>query len=98
MAPYPPPSIKPAAPYEETLEQLLPAIVEADLHSNHLQEGETHVKRWIEMARTNRIHRVPALIMAYNQYSAILTKLHRNKEADHYKQEADKINKSIIPL
>ncbi|MBU6451064.1 MAG: hypothetical protein KGS72_04745 [Cyanobacteria bacterium REEB67] len=28
----------------------------------------------------------------------ILTKMHRTKEAQHYKDEADKINKSIRPL
>lgn len=89
---------KPAAPYEETLEQLLPALVEADTLSNHLSEGEVHVKRLINMAQTERIVRVPNLMFAYNQYSALLTKMHRNKEAAHYKREAEKINSTIRGL
>jgi tetratricopeptide (TPR) repeat protein len=89
---------KPPAPYEETLEQLLPALIEADINSNHLIEGETHVKRLIDMAQKNRIHKVPGLMFAYNQYAEILAKMHRTKEAKHYKDEADKINKSFRPL
>jgi len=89
---------KPPAPYEETLEQLLPALVEADTLSNHLAEGEVQVKRLITMAQNERIQRVPNLMFAYTQYSELLKKMHRNKEAAHYKQEADKINSSIRGL
>jgi len=89
---------KPPSPYEETLEQLLPALVEAETQSNHLTEGEVHIKRFITMAQTERIQRVPNLMFAYTQYSALLTKMHRTKEAAHYKQEADKINSTIRGL
>jgi len=89
---------KPPCPYEETLEQLLPALVEAETQSNHLAEGEVHIKRLITMAQTERIQRVPNLMFAYNQYSQLLTKMHRAREAAHYKQEAEKINSTIRGL
>lgn len=89
---------KPEAPYEETLEQLLPALVEADIESNHLTAGEVHVKKLIALAQNNRIHKVPNLMFAYNQYSKLLQKQHRNVEAAKYKQEADKINSTIRGL
>ncbi len=89
---------KPKTPYEDTLGDLLPALIKAETECRHWQPAETHVKRLIKMADTNRIIRVPNLMFAYSQYAELLAKQHRNKEAEIYRKKAEAINKSIRPL
>ena len=89
---------KPPSPYESTLEQLLPALAEAEQNSNHSSQAAAQIRRLINLAENNRINRVPNLLSAYNLYSQILKGMHRDKEAAHYKEKAEQLNKSIVGL
>lgn len=85
-------------PYEETLQQLLPQLATAEIGANQLTAAEIHLKRLIELSSSNPATDKSALMSAYSNYAALLRKVHRDKEAQVYKQRADKLNSSFIPL
>lgn len=85
-------------PYEETLQELLPQLVTAEIGANQLAPAEIHLKRQIKLSSSNPVADKLSLMSAYSQYAELMRKLHRNKEAAEYQRKADKINSSFIPL
>ncbi len=85
-------------PYEETLQELLPQLISAELEANELNIVEAHIKRLIALQGANQVTDQLALMSAYTSYSQLMRKRHRNKEADEYQRKADQINASFKPL
>jgi hypothetical protein len=90
--------VRPPAPYEEALEQLLPALVTAEIETRHFDPCETHVKRLIALAQNGKIAKVPYLMSAYWQYASLLRAQHRDREAQIFQEKGDAINSSIKGL
>ena len=85
-------------PYEETLQDLLPQLISAELEANELTVAETHIKRLIALKGTNPVADKLSLMSAYSSYSQLMRKLHRPKDAEMYQRKADEINSSFKPL
>lgn len=85
-------------PYEETLQQLLPALATAQIGANRLAQAEATIKRLLKVTTTNPVADKVTLMSAYAQYSETLRKLGRNKEADEYLRKSQEISKSFIGL
>lgn len=85
-------------PYEETLQELLPQLISAELEANELTIVESHIKRLIALKGQNPVADKLSLMSAYSSYSQLMRKLHRPKEAEYYQRKADEINSSFKPL
>jgi hypothetical protein len=85
-------------PYEETLQELLPQLISAELEANELNIVEPHIRRLIALQGPNQVADKLALMSAYSSYSQLMRKRQRNKEADEYQRKADQINASFKPL
>jgi hypothetical protein len=85
-------------PYEDMMENLLPALISSESGCGHLTRAEEHCKRLIAICNSNAGRRLPGLMSAYWQYADVLRKMHRTKEAEQFQRKGDQINKSIIPL
>ncbi len=85
-------------PYEETLQELLPQLVSAELSSNQLAFAEQHLNRLIKLKGPNDVADKVSLISAYSSYAELMRRRHRPKEAAAYQRKADEINASFKPL
>ncbi len=85
-------------PYEELMQNLLPALISAESGSAQYKQAEIHIKRLIALASTDPVSAKLNLMSAYRQYAEVLRKTHRTAEAKVYEQKADTINKSFKPL
>lgn len=91
-------NVNPRKPYEEMMENLLPALVQAEIATKNYKLAETHIKRQIALSAQNEVTGKLNLISAYTAYASLLRKLGRAAEAKSYEQKADAINKSFTPL
>lgn len=85
-------------PYEETMQELLPQLITAEMGANDLAAAERHIKRLIGIKGPNDVADKMSLINAYTQYAELMRKLKRPGEAEAYQKKADEINASFIPL
>ena len=85
-------------PYEETLQELLPQLVTAEIGAKELKQAEMHIKRLLALKGPNVVADKLAQISAYSQYAELMRKLGRVKEAAEYQRKADEINASFKPL
>jgi hypothetical protein len=85
-------------PYEDTLSNLLPALVEAEISAGQLKQAETHVKRLIHTPAHDQVSGKVNLMSAYRRYAEILRKQHRTAQANEYDKKADDINHSFKGL
>jgi hypothetical protein len=90
--------IKTPMPYEETMAELLPQLIDAEIGTNKLKAAEVHVKRLIAVPAPNSLRHKMNLMFACNRYSEILRKENRIKEADDYQARANAINNSFTGL
>lgn len=90
--------IRTPMPYEETLQELLPQLITAEIGANELAPAEAHIKRLIALAGPNEVADKLALMSAYSQYAELRRKQHRDKEAEQFQRKADEISRSFKPL
>ncbi|HEY9774259.1 MAG TPA: hypothetical protein V6C81_10710 [Planktothrix sp.] len=85
-------------PYEDTMADLLPALIDAETNCGQLNLAEKNVKRLIDLPAHDQLRAKLNLMSAYRQYSVILLKQHRSNEAVEFQQKADDINHSFKGL
>lgn len=90
-------NLNPPSAYEQLMENLLPALIAAEIQTGHLSAAEIYAKRTIAFLSGNPGGK-PGLMSAYWQYAEILRKQKRYKEAAAYKKKGDTINASFIGL
>lgn len=91
-------NMNPPSDYEQMMENLLPALIDAEIKSNHYVPAETHIKRCIAFLSRPGAFGGPGLMSAYWQYSELMRKQKRFKEAAMYKKKGDDINATFVGL
>ncbi|MBI2811445.1 MAG: hypothetical protein HYX67_11545 [Candidatus Melainabacteria bacterium] len=90
--------VRTSYPYEETLQELLPQLVAAELGTNELDLAERNLQRLLKLKGANQVADKLSLISAYSSYAEIMRRRHRPKEAAMYQKKVDEINGSFKPL
>ncbi len=85
-------------PYEETLQELLPQLVTAELGTNELDFAESNLKRLLKIKGANPVADKLSLMSVYSSYAEIMRRRHRPKDAAMYQKKVDEINASFKPL
>jgi len=85
-------------PYEETLQELLPQLVTAELGTNELDLAERNLQRLLKLKGANQIADKLSLMSVYSSYAEIMRRRHRPKDAAMYQEKVDEINSSFKPL
>ena len=85
-------------PYEETLQELLPQLVTAELGTNELDLAESNLKRLLKIKGANPVADKLSLMSVYSSYAEIMRRRHRPKDAAMYQKKVDEINASFKPL
>ena len=85
-------------PYEETLQELLPQLVTAQLGTNELDLAESYLKRLLKLKGANPVADKLSLMSVYSSYAEIMRRRHRPKDAAVYQKKVDEINSSFKPL
>jgi hypothetical protein len=91
-------SINPLRPYEELMDNLLPALIEAQIGASQYAPAESTIKRLIASTGSNEVSHKLNLEFAYSRYATVLRKLNRLAEANQYQRKADEIHNSFRPL
>lgn len=85
-------------PYEETLQELLPQLVTAELGTKELDLAESNLKRLLKIKGANPVADKLSLMSVYSSYAEIMRRRHRPKDAAMYQKKVDEINASFKPL
>ncbi len=90
--------VRTSYPYEETLQELLPQLVTAELGTNELVLAEGNLQRLLKLKGPNQVADKLSQISAYSSYAEIMRRRHRPKDAAIYQKKVDEINGSFKPL
>lgn len=90
--------VRTSYPYEETLQELLPQLVTAELGTNELDLAESNLKRLLKIKGANPVADKLSLMSVYSSYAEIMRRRHLPKDAAMYQKKVDEINASFKPL
>jgi tetratricopeptide (TPR) repeat protein len=91
-------NMNPPKPYEELMQNLMPALVQAEMNSGRMAQAESHIKRMIALAASDPVSGKLNLMSAYTAYAELCRKQGREREAAAYQKKADDINATFIGL